>query len=372
MKTTHHVIFGDARHMTAISPQSVHLVVTSPPYPMIQMWDDQFIQQDATIGHFDRMHRLLDPVWDEVGRVLVPGGIACINIGDATRTVHDRFALYPNHSRILSHFLKIGFSMLPAILWRKQTNAPNKFMGSGMMPPGAYVTLEHEFILILRKGDKRTFDDPQAKQNRRQSAFFWEERNCWFSDVWMDLKGTVQKMNDNGARLRSAAFPLALPYRLINMFSVKQDVVLDPFSGTATTLRAAMATGRNSLGYELEEDFRPQILPNPGNWVAQANSLLAERLQSHLEFIGKHEDSKGPLKHVNRPYGFKVVTAQEKELFFNALEAIQDLGRDGLEVSYRSEPTPIGPGSDAARRSPAADPADRPKIRPIRQLGLFS
>jgi hypothetical protein len=318
------------------------------------------------------MHRILDPVWDEIGRVLLPGGIACINIGDATRSVQDRFALYPNHSRILSHFLKIGFSVLPAILWRKQTNAPNKFMGSGMMPPGAYVTLEHEFILILRKGDKRVFDDRQAKQNRSQSAFFWEERNCWFSDVWMDLKGTVQKINENGARLRSAAFPLALPYRLINMFSVKGDLILDPFSGTATTMRAAMATGRNSLGYELEEAFRFQILPNPAAWLGQANALIAERLHNHLEFIEKHENSKGPLKHVNRPYGFKVVTAQEKELFFNELDEIQDLDRDRFQVSYRTQPTPIGLAPEAGPPPPPAEPVCQPKIRRIRQLDLFS
>jgi DNA modification methylase len=382
MKTTHHLIFGDASRMTAIESNSIHLVVTSPPYPMIQMWDEPFIQQDPRIAKnmargqameaFERMHRILDAVWDEVGRVLVPGGIACINIGDATRTVQDRFAFYPNHSRILSHFLKIGFSALPAILWRKQTNAPNKFMGSGMMPPGAYVTLEHEFVLILRKGDKRSFADQTAKLNRKHSAFFWEERNCWFSDVWMDLKGTVQKMKDNGARLRSAAFPLTLPYRLINMFSVKGDLVLDPFSGTATTLRAAMATGRNSLGYELEQAFEPQILPDPQGFMGQANTLLAERLQNHLAFIETHQSAKGPLKHVNRPYGFKVVTSQEKELLFNELAAIQDLGQASYQVAYRTDPSPIDLHLPSAGQLFCEEPANQPAIRQIRQLELFS
>jgi DNA modification methylase len=120
---------------------------------------------------------------------------------------------------------KLGFSALPAILWRKQTNAPNKFMGSGMMPPGAYVTLEHEYILILRKGNKREFTSIKEKQNRRESAFFQEERNFWFSDVWMDLKGTTQNLFDNKATERSAAYPFELPYRLISMFSVKSDTV---------------------------------------------------------------------------------------------------------------------------------------------------
>ncbi|MBW2368080.1 MAG: site-specific DNA-methyltransferase, partial [Deltaproteobacteria bacterium] len=260
MQTTHRIHFKNASRMTPLADKSVHLVVTSPPYPMIEMWDDSFRSQNKKIDKalsradamdaFERMHQLLDPVWQDVYRVLVPGGIACINIGDATRTLKDNFTLYPNHARILSKMLEIGFLPLPEILWRKQTNAPNKFMGSGMMPPGAYVTLEHEHILILRKGAKREFKTQAEKQNRRESAFFWEERNVWFSDVWMDLKGTVQKLAGNQARLRSAAFPFELAYRLVNMFSVKDDVVIDPFLGTGTTLAAAMATGRSSVGFE--------------------------------------------------------------------------------------------------------------------------
>src|SRR5206468_5334175 len=110
------------------------------------------------------------------------------------------FILYPNHVRIASHLVRLGFNPLPAILWRKQTNAPNKFMGSGMFPPGAYVTLEHEYVLIVRKGDKRAFDSEVIRSRRRESAFFWEERNDWFSDVWFDLKGTGQNLVDRDVR----------------------------------------------------------------------------------------------------------------------------------------------------------------------------
>ena len=133
-----------------MSNESIDLVVTSPPYPMIEMWDQIFTSQNEKIGRalnkkdgptaFELMHQELDKVWDELYRVLKVGGIACINIGDATRTINSHFALYTNHSRIQTYMQKLGFSALPAILWRKQTNAPNKFMGSGMMPPGAYVT----------------------------------------------------------------------------------------------------------------------------------------------------------------------------------------------------------------------------------------
>ena len=186
MKTTHKVIFGNSANMSTIPSGSVDLVITSPPYPMIEMWDEMFSEQspaikdalqkeDGTLA-FELMHKELDKVWNEVFRVLKDGGIACINIGAATRTIGRTFQLFSNHSRILSHCLNIGFVALPEILWRKQTNAPNKFMGSGMLPPGAYVTLEHEFILILRKGNKKEFKNPDEKLNRKRSAFFWEEK----------------------------------------------------------------------------------------------------------------------------------------------------------------------------------------------------
>src|ERR1035438_3159780 len=145
----HNIIIDRAQKMDSIATNSIELVVTSPPYPMIEMWDDIMTKQNPEIYEalnknngrlaFELMHQELDKVWSEVNRVLIPGGFACINIGDATRTIDKEFALYPNHSRIISSFLKLGLTNLPNILWRKQTNAPNKFMGAGMLPSGAYV-----------------------------------------------------------------------------------------------------------------------------------------------------------------------------------------------------------------------------------------
>jgi DNA modification methylase len=266
MKTSHQIYFSDSKQMDAVPSASVDLVVTSPPYPMIEMWDKLFAAQNHKIQHalrandgrqaFELMHQQLNPVWQETFRILKQGGIACINIGDATRTINGNFMLFPNHTQILASLLKAGFSALPFILWRKQTNAPNKFMGSGMLPPGAYVTLEHEYILIVRKGSKREFETDTDKQRRRSSAYFWEERNVWFSDVWLDLKGTSQPLRNAATRRRSAAFPFEIPYRLINMFSVKGDTVIDPFLGTGTTTWAAVAAARNSIGFELESGFK--------------------------------------------------------------------------------------------------------------------
>ncbi|MBW1821507.1 MAG: site-specific DNA-methyltransferase, partial [Deltaproteobacteria bacterium] len=268
METHSRIIFGNSNKMDSIDSESVDLIVTSPPYPMIKMWDKMFCDQNPLIedalkrSHgmkaFELMHQELDLVWQEIFRVLKKGRFACINIGDAVRTIAGDFRLYPNHSRIL-HFLQgLGFSALPDILWRKQTNAPNKFMGSGMLPAGAYVTLEHEFILIARKGSKRDFNKEQEKRNRHESAIFWEERNAWFSDIWFDIKGASQVLGTRESRLKSGAFPFEIAYRLINMYSVKDDVVLDPFLGTGTTMAAAMASGRNSVGFEIDSALRDE------------------------------------------------------------------------------------------------------------------
>ena len=154
MKTTHEFICGWSSDLKTIKDNSVALIVTSPPYPMIEMWDECFTYQDPSINFdepqtaFEKMHLLLNQVWQECDRILIDNGFICINIGDATRTINDVFQVFSNHSKILAYFQSLGYSILPDIIWRKQSNSPNKFMGSGMYPAGAYVTYEHEYILI--------------------------------------------------------------------------------------------------------------------------------------------------------------------------------------------------------------------------------
>ena len=346
MKTDHRLFFADSKKMKAVADQSIDLVVTSPPYPMIEMWDDTFAGQskkvDKALGDrdgdqaFEMMHQVLDRVWKEVVRILKPGGFACINIGDATRTIGKRFMLYPNHARILSYLYGKGLCPLPAVLWRKQTNAPNKFMGSGMLPAGAYVTLEHEYVLILRKGDKREFDIPSEKADRRRSALFWEERNQWFSDVWMDLKGARQTMQDKKVRERSGAYPFELPYRLINMYSVAGDTVLDPFLGAGTTMIAAMVSARNCIGFELEADFVREIRNTVDHMVPFGNQVITERLGRHEEFVKDRLSAGKAIKHESASYGFPVVTQQEKEIFFHWPERVDSEYKDRFTVSYRT------------------------------------
>lgn len=343
--TTHKTIIGAAQNMHQIESNSIDLVVTSPPYPMIEMWDDIMALQNPKIATaltnkdphlaFELMHLELDKIWKEVSRVLKDGGFACINIGDATRTINSNFALYPNHARIISAFQKLEIPNLPNIIWRKQTNAPNKFMGSGMLPAGAYVTLEHEWVLIFRKGGKREFKTPEDKLRRQESSFFWEERNVWFSDLW-DLKGTKQKIDNSKSRKRSAAYPFELPYRLINMYSLQNDVVLDPFLGTGTTALAAMASQRNSIGYEIDPKFSEIISENiQTTSIADLNMNIDNRINNHREFIinRQQDPKKKEIKHFNNNLNLPVITSQEKKIKFHYLKEIIKDG-DQFRATY--------------------------------------
>jgi modification methylase len=258
--------------MPEIPDSTVHLMVTSPPYPMIQMWDKQFRElypkidslwknlearrNEKTVAQiFDAMHEELSKVWAETYRVLVEGGIACINIGDATRSINGKFRVFPNHARIIEHMEKIGFTTLPYILWKKPTTKPmykgkGAFLGSGFLPPNAYITLDCEFILIFRKGALRKFipKDP----DRYASQLTKKQRDEWFSQIWQ-ITGTRQTANE--LERRTAAFPDEIADRLIKLFSIKGDVILDPFLGSGTTSKIAEYNGRNSIGYETDPNL---------------------------------------------------------------------------------------------------------------------
>lgn len=345
MTTLHTVYFKDSRELSHIEDSTVDLVVTSPPYPMIEMWDRCFTEMIPAIGSalergdgrgaFELMHVELNTVWKEVARVLKTGGIACINIGDATRTIGNKFRLYQNHAWVSSAMFELGLDSLPAILWRKQTNAPNKFMGSGMLPAGAYVTLEHEYILIFRKGGKRTFSRGEENFNRRRSALFWEERNMWYSDIW-DFKGIRQVVSAaGGVRTRSGAFPAELAYRLISMYSVYGDTVLDPFLGTGTTMMAAASAGRNSVGVELDPGFVPMIDEAMTAVPLYSSDRVGNRLCTHRDFIEERRARKGDPKYTNRNYNFPVVTSQETDLELLEAAAVVHEGKGLYAVEYR-------------------------------------
>ncbi|TFG10611.1 site-specific DNA-methyltransferase [Candidatus Heimdallarchaeota archaeon] len=342
-KTSHTIHYQNSQDMTNITDESVDLVVTSPPYSMVKIWDDVFTSMNPEIGRalkeekgdlaFELMHVELDKVWNEAYRVLKTNGIACINIGDATRSIGGDFKLYASHSRIINHCCKVGFQCLPLIVWTKLTNAPNKFMGSGMLPPGGYVTLEHEYILIFRKGGKRVFSTEEEKNGRQNSAYFWEERNKWCSDVW-DLKGVHQKLNGDNIRKRSAAFPFELAYRLISMYSLKEDTILDPFLGTGTTMLAAMALERNSVNIEIEKNFKEVIDKRVSGIIELANEYNGNRIQEHIEFMKEYSSKYEAPPYENEIYGFSVKTKQEINFKLRKLIKVHETDFSSYEVYY--------------------------------------
>ena len=370
--------------METLAGESVDLIVTSPPYPMIEMWDPVFGDLDSEIttcfrearyeAAFDLMHAALGKVWAECERVLKSGGLLCVNVGDATRTFDATgFRLWPNGARTQAALAKLGLDQLPGILWRKPTNSPTKFMGSGMIPPNAYATLEHERILIFRKGGKRRVDRREA---RYESAYFWEERNRWFSDVWTELTGASQALGKKGGsappeeeeeelRERSAAFPLALPLRLILMFSIRGDRVLDPFLGTGMTALAAALTGRNAVGYEIDPAFRPAVRNRLFEVPPRSRALSRERLAAHRAFLRERE---GACKYENEHYGFGVVTKQERRLRLYDAASVEEVGADRFSFSYRPhrrrEPEPEQPREVEETPPAGGKPAgDRPAAR---------
>lgn len=340
MQTTHEIRVGDAREFD-VESGSVDLVVTSPPYPMVEMWDESFAAQNSTVATalesgdgqtaFEAMHDLLDDVWERVADALSEGGIAAINVGDATRRIDGQFRLYPNHARIIEGLATAGLDQLPGIVWRKPTNSTAKFMGSGTLPTNAYATLEHEHILLFRKGGTRDF--PAKDDDRYASAFFWEERNRWFSDCW-EVRGTGQTL-DNGARERSGAFPLDIPLRLVRMYSVRGDTVLDPFVGTGTTSLAALLEGRNSIGIErnaeLAEAFEERATEAPD----LSMDIAGERLERHREFVAERDDEP---KYAAEHYDTRVVTKNERRIRLPTVTDIERAGDEPIRFTATHEP----------------------------------
>ena len=305
--TEHLTGVGDARDLP-LADDSVDLVVTSPPYPMVEQWDGLFAELNPAAGEALAAAEG-GAAWDEIARVLAPGGVACVDVGDATRSAGDRFRLWDNTARVADALADRGLDRLPGVLWHKPTNSPTKFMGSGTLPPSAYVTLEHETVLVFRNGERRSFapGDPA----RYASAFFWEERNRWFSESWEGLRGAGQALDPAAPRERSAAFPFELPYRLICMYSTYGDRVLDPFWGTGTTTLAAMAAGRDSVGVERDPGFLDGFRERADGLPALSRERARRRLRDHRAFLADREET--PAYEATH-HDFRVVTRRERDV----------------------------------------------------------
>ena len=330
MRTFHKFFVADSRYVN--NESKINLIITSPPYPMIEMWDDIFKKMNSDINlekdmeAWSLMNNELNKVYKNCWKILKPGGMLVINMGDAYRKLNGEFKCYPNIAKTIELITSLGFTYLPSIHWFKQVNSPNKFMGAGMYPINTYVTAETEAILVFRKG-LRTFS-AKEKELRKESAFFWEERNVWFSNIWTDLKGAKQSI-DKVARKRSGAFPLLLPLRLISMFSIQGDTVWDPFGGIGTTTLAAMILGRNSYCNDIDITFKEYFLQTLKKMsIDELNQYTIDRISNRKTIENSKYVSKyGPVK-----------TKQEQEIDLLVIKDITfHLQKDFVELYVRHE-----------------------------------
>jgi len=257
MKTVHRIVIGDSRCMEEGQDESVHLVLTSPPY-----WQLKDYGNGNQIGFNDSYEDYINNlslVWKECFRVLHKGCRLCVNIGDqfARSVYYGRYKVIPIRTEIIKFCETIGLDYMGAIIWQKVTTSNTTggatIMGSFPFPRNGIIKLDYEFILIFRK----LGNPPKvSKETKEKSRLTIEEWNEYFSGHW-NFPGERQ-----GDHL--AMFPEELPRRLIKMFSFVGDTVLDPFLGSGTTTLAAKNLQRNSIGYEMNEEFLPVIRKKVG------------------------------------------------------------------------------------------------------------
>ena len=218
--------------MDELPDNSVHLMVTSPPYNVGKEYDE-----DLTLEEY---REFLKRVWKEVHRVLVPGGRACINIANLGRKPY-----IPLHAFIAEDMLDLGFLMRGEIIWNKaSSSSPSTAWGSWMSAFNPTLRDVHEYILVFSKGTFR-----RGNMNKRKSTISKEEFLEFTKSVWTFAAEPAQKVG------HPAPFPVELPYRLIQLYTFEEEVVLDPFIGSGQTAIAAIKTNRHYVGYDIEEEY---------------------------------------------------------------------------------------------------------------------
>jgi site-specific DNA-methyltransferase (adenine-specific) len=260
------IIIGDSRNMREVKDESVHLIITSPPY-----WQLKDYGEGNQIGFNDTYEEYinnLNLVWNECHRILHKGCRLCINIGDqfARSVYYGRYKIIPIRTEIIKFCETIGFDYMGAIIWQKVTTCNTTggatIMGSFPYPRNGILKIDYEFILIFKKYGS---SPNVSKDIKEQSKLTQEEWNQYFAGHWA-FPGEKQDKH-------LAMFPEELPRRLIKMFSFMGDTVLDPFLGSGTTSLASKNLNRNSIGYEINEDFLSVIKDKLG---IQQNSLFED------------------------------------------------------------------------------------------------
>lgn len=249
-QTSHRLIHGDARDLSFIEDESVHLVVTSPPYWNLKRYNEN-PDQLGHIQDYETFLGELEKVWRHAYRVLIPGGRLVCVVGDVcvARRDYGRHLVFPLHADICVVCRRLGFDNLNPIIWHKISNASyevqngSKFLGKPY-EPNAIIKNDIEFILMQRKpGGYRKPTEAQ----REGSKIGKEDFDRWFQQIW-NITGASTKHHP-------APFPLELADRLVRMFSFVGDTVLDPFCGSGTTLVAAFRNDRNSIGVEIDPEY---------------------------------------------------------------------------------------------------------------------
>lgn len=289
----HKIIIGDSRYMKEVPDESVHLMITSPPY-----WQLKDYGNGKQIGFNDTYEEYinnLNLVWNECHRVLHKGCRMCINIGDqfARSVYYGRYKVIPIRTEIIKFCESAGFDYMGAIIWQKVTTCNTTggatVMGSFPYPRNGIIKLDYEFILIFKKYG---VSPKVSKEIKEQSKMTQEEWNQYFTGHW-NFSGEKQDKH-------LAMFPEELPRRLIKMFSFVGDTVLDPFLGSGTTSLAAKNLNRNSIGYEINESFLPIIEEKLGikqKTISQAVNF--ETIKQEVPIIDFKEEIK------KLPYIFK-------------------------------------------------------------------
>ncbi len=269
--TEHNIICGDARKLDQIDDDSVHLVLTSPPYWTLKQYEPS-ADQLGDIEDYDRFVDALAEVWRNCFRVLVPGGRLIIVVGDVclSRRAHGRHAVIPLHASIQESCRRIGFDNLAPIIWQKIANAKFEVGVGGFLgkpyEPNAVIKNDIEYILMERKpGGYRN----PSFESRLLSIIGERQHREWFQQIWT-LTGASTANHP-------APFPVGLAERLIRMFSFVGDTVLDPFLGSGTTSVAAGRWGRNSIGIEVEPSYFNDAVRRIQNELGHLTSVAEVR-----------------------------------------------------------------------------------------------
>jgi len=285
-QTRHLLVNDDSRELTWIRDESVHLVLTSPPYWTLKKYNDHKHQ----LGHvedYEAFHDELTRVWKEAHRILVPGGRLVCVVGDVclSRRANGRHVVMPLHADIVVRCRALGFDNLAPIIWYKIANAAYEVErgGGGFLgkpyEPNAIIKNDIEFILMQRKpGGYRKPTDEQ----RRLSKLSKEEYQEWFKQIWT-IRGA-------STRDHPAPYPVDLAYRLVRMFSFVDDLVLDPFLGTGSTTLAAMMSGRHSVGVEIDPKYFRATVRRARDAAAGQLSLLEEGVPPEVLVAASRRD----------------------------------------------------------------------------------